>query len=58
MKQIGLYMVLVSPRRNREMAKNAEILLALYKKNKLGPGTKNMIEEARKLNLQVFIKEI
>ena len=51
-------MVLVSPRRNREMAKNAEILLALYKKNKLGPGTKNMIEEARKLNLQVFIKEI
>jgi len=46
------------PRRNRSMADNATHLIAIYKKGRLGPGTKNMIEEATKRNLTIFIKEI
>ena len=46
------------PRRNRLMAKNADILLAFW--DKKSRGTKNMIEEARKqhLDIQIFYYEI
>ena len=46
------------PIRNREMAQNATALIGIYKKDKLGPGTKNMIEEATKKKLNIFIKKI
>jgi len=46
------------PIRNREMAQNATALNGIYKKDKLGPGTKNMIEEATKKKLNIFIKKI
>lgn len=42
------------PIRNRLMADNAEALIAIW--DGKSRGTKNMIEEAKKRNLKVFIK--
>jgi hypothetical protein len=42
------------PIRNRQMAKNAEALIALWDGN--SRGTKNMIETATKLGLKVYVK--
>lgn len=42
------------PRRNREMAMNADALLAFW--DGKSPGTKNMIEEAKARGLKVGIK--
>ncbi len=44
------------PRRNKLMTFKADKLIAIYKKNNLTPGTKNMIDSAKKLT--VFIKEL
>jgi len=44
------------PKRNKLMASKAEKLIAIYKKNALTPGTRNMIEEAQVKKLIVFIK--
>ena len=43
------------PIRNRQMADSAEALIAIW--DGKSRGTKNMIEEATKRNLKVFIKE-
>lgn len=42
------------PIRNRQMAANADVLIAFMKKTG-SPGTLNMIEEAKKRNLKIFI---
>jgi hypothetical protein len=44
------------PRRNRQMAEYADALLAIWDGE--SRGTKNMIEEATKRNLQVYVKRI
>ena len=44
------------PRRNREMANYADALIAIWDGE--SRGTKNMIEEATKRNLQVYVKKI
>jgi hypothetical protein len=44
------------PRRNRQMAEYGDALLAIWDGE--SRGTKNMIEEATKRNLQVYIKRI
>ena len=41
------------PIRNEEMAKNADVLVAFW--NDLSPGTKNMIEVAKKYGLKTYI---
>jgi hypothetical protein len=46
------------PVRNRLMASKAECLIAIYRKNNLTPGTENMIHEAKKRKLKIFIKII
>lgn len=43
------------PRRNRQMAENAEALIALLYPG--SRGTLNMIETAKKLGLQVYVKD-
>lgn len=42
------------PIRNRQMAQNADALIAVH--DGISPGTRNMIEEARKRGLKVYIK--
>lgn len=42
------------PIRNRAMAEYADALIAIYRKGKLGPGTRNMIAEAKKRGLKVY----
>lgn len=42
------------PIRNRAMAEYADALIAIYRKGKLTPGTKNMISEARKRGLKIY----
>lgn len=44
------------PIRNRKMAENADALIALW--DGKSPGTKNMIETARKKGLKVYVKMI
>lgn len=44
------------PIRNREMAKYADALIALHSNN--SAGTANMIEEAKKRNLKIFVKTL
>lgn len=44
------------PIRNRKMAENADALLAIW--DGKSKGTKNMIETATKLGLQVYVKRI
>ena len=44
------------PIRNREMAANADALIAIW--NKKSSGTKNMIEEAKKRNLLIWVKYV
>ena len=56
--QWSLYGLSAGPRRNRAMAEQATALIAIYKKDKLGPGTKNMIDLATKRKLIIFIKII
>jgi len=41
------------PKRNREMAENADALIAIW--DGASRGTKNMIETAQKLGLKVFV---
>lgn len=43
-------------RRNQEMAKNAEALIAIW--DGVSKGTYNMIQEAKKNNLKVYIKKV
>jgi hypothetical protein len=42
------------PIRNREMSNYAEALIAIH--DGISPGTKNMIEEAKKRGLKVYVK--
>lgn len=42
------------PIRNRAMAEYADALIAIYRKGKLTPGTRNMISEARKRGLRIY----
>jgi hypothetical protein len=42
------------PIRNRAMAEYADALIAIYRKGKLTPGTRNMISEARKRGLKIY----
>ena len=44
------------PIRNREMAKNADALIALW--DGQSRGTKNMIETAQKIGLLVYVKRV
>ena len=44
------------PKRNREMAENADALIALW--DGKSKGTKNMIETAEKLGLKVYVHRI
>lgn len=44
------------PKRNRKMAKEADALIAVW--NGESSGTKNMIREAMKQNLDIYIKNI
>lgn len=46
------------PIRNKEMAANAEQLIAIWDGNMLGSGTKNMIEEAFKKSLRIYVRII
>lgn len=43
------------PRRNGEMARHAEALIAVTHGS---PGTKNMIHQARTYGLKIFVKEV
>lgn len=44
------------PIRNRQMAEYADALIAVW--NGKSPGTKNMIEQATKMGLQVYVKRV
>ena len=48
--------VLAGPIRNREMAKYADALIAIWDGN--SRGTANMIHEARRLGLKVYVRKI
>lgn len=50
----NFYGAAAGPIRNRQMAQNADALIAIW--DGKSRGTKNMIEEATKRNLKVFVK--
>lgn len=52
----GFYGRSAGPRRNRQMAEYADALIAIWDGE--SRGTKNMIEEATKRGLRVFVKRI
>lgn len=52
----GVYGLSAGPKRNRQMADYADALIALWDGN--SRGTKNMIEEARKQNLDIYVEII
>jgi YspA, cpYpsA-related SLOG family len=52
----SLYGRSAGPRRNRQMAEYADALIAVWDGE--SRGTKNMIEEATKRNLQVYVKRV
>jgi len=49
----GLFGRSAGPRRNLEMAQNADALIAIWKDN--SSGTKNMIGHAKNLNLKIYV---
>lgn len=51
----GTYGLAAGPIRNRQMARYADALIAIYKKPHGTKGTKNMIKEARFHGLEIYI---
>lgn len=46
------------PARNRKMARRADALIVIKRKGDTTKGTRNMIEEARKMCLYLYVEEV